>query len=167
MIFILVHPTKRAMSSPLHTIRISLKMIKLIKFTTLAHSKQTLLPTANHCWTYSRPRNHTESTVCFKDTLAETYTKSQLYKIHFITQKCLTLLSAAGKPPVQTHCTTNYTPVIQKHSSNFNTIERFTQKSTNKSNSTQQIRNVRGNRYRVLKLRSDQWCRNVQSLSKL
>ena len=65
-------------------------MIKLIKFTTLTHSKNTLLPTANHCWTYSRPRNHTESTVYFKNTLAETYNKSQLYRIHCITQKCLT-----------------------------------------------------------------------------
>jgi len=142
-------------------------MIKLIKFTTLAHSKQTLLPIANHCWTYSRPINHTESTLCFKNTLAETYTKSQLYRIHCITQKRLTLLPLAGKPPVHTHYTTNYTIVIQEHSSSFNTIERFTQKSTNKSNSTQQIINVRGNRYRVLRLRSDQWCRNVQSLSKL
>jgi len=57
---------------PYSTIRISLNMIKLIKFTTLAHSTNTLLPTANHCWTFSRPRNHTEPTVCFKNTLAET-----------------------------------------------------------------------------------------------
>jgi len=33
---------------PYSTVRISLKMIKLIKFTTLAHSKNTLLPMANH-----------------------------------------------------------------------------------------------------------------------
>ena len=116
MIFILVHPTKRAMSSPLHTIRISLKMIKLIKFTTLAHSKNTLLPTANHCWTYNRPRNHTESTVCSKNTLAKTYSKSQLYRIYCITQKCLTaprsrplLTLQQTKKPHRTHC------VFQEH----------------------------------------------------
>ena len=65
---------------------------QLIKFTTLAHNKNTLHSVANHCWTYIRPRNHTESTVCFKNSLAETYSKSQLYKIHCITQKCLTAL---------------------------------------------------------------------------
>jgi len=46
----------------------------------------------------------------------------------------------------------NYTPVIQEHSSSFNTIEIFTHQSTNKSNSIQQISNARRNRYRVLRL---------------
>jgi len=96
---------------PYSTVRISLKMIKLIKFTTLAHIKNTLLPVANHCWTFSRPRNHTKPTVCFKNTLAETYNKSQLYRIHCITKKCLTLLIAAN------HCWTfsrprNHTELI-------------------------------------------------------
>jgi len=72
---------------PYSTVRISLKMIKLIKFTTLAHSKNTLLLAANHCWT---------CTVCFKNTLAETYSKSQLYRIHYIIKKRLTLLPAAN-----------------------------------------------------------------------
>jgi len=75
--------------------------------------------------------------MCLKNTLAETYSKSHLYKINCITKKRLTLLPAAGNPPVQTRCTMNYALVIQEHSSNFNTIERFTQKSTNKSNSIQ------------------------------
>jgi len=57
---------------------------QLIKFTTLAHNKNTLHSAANHCWTYSRPRNHTESTVCFKNSHAETHNKSQLYRIHCI-----------------------------------------------------------------------------------
>jgi len=94
--------------------------------------------------------------LCSKNSLAETYSKSQLYIIHCITKKSLTLLPAVGKPPVQTHCTTNYTPVIQELSSSFNTIERFTHKSTNKNNSIQYIKNVRRNRYRVLRLRSNQ-----------
>jgi len=51
------------------------KMDQQIKFTTLAHSMNTLHSAANHCWTYSRPRNHTESTVCFKNSLAKTYSK--------------------------------------------------------------------------------------------
>jgi len=101
-----------------------------------------------------RTRNHTKSTVCSKNSFAETYSKSQLYIIHCITKKCRTLLPAVGKLPVQTHCTKNYTPVIQELSSSFNTLDRFTQKSTNKSNYIQQIRNVRRNRYRVLRLRS-------------
>ena len=109
----------------------------------------------------------TQNSLCVSRTPLLKPTTTQLYRIHCITKKRLTLLSTAGKPPVQTHCTMNYTPVIQEHSSSFNTIERFTQKSTNKSNSIQQIRNIRGNRYRVLRLRSDQWCRNVQSVSKL
>ena len=125
-------------------------MIKLIKFTTLTHNKNTLLLTTNHCWTFSRPRNHTKPTVCFKNTLVETYNKSQLYRIHCITKKRLTLLPAAGNPPVQTHCTKNYTPIIEEHSSSFNAVEKFTQKSTNKSNSIQQISNVRGNMYRAV-----------------
>jgi len=104
--------------------------------------------------------------MCFKNTLAESYIKSQLYRIHCITKKRITLLPVVGKPPVQTHCTTNYTPVIQELNSSFNIIERFTQKSTNTSDSIQHIRHVRRNRYRVLRLRSDQWCRNVQSVSK-
>jgi len=45
---------------------------------------------SNHCWTYSRLRNHTESTVRFKNSLAETHSKSQLYRVHCITQKHLT-----------------------------------------------------------------------------
>jgi len=112
----LVHPTKRATSSPSHIVRFSLKMINLIKFTTLAHNKQKLLPATNHCWTYSRPRNHTESIVCFKNTLAETYSKSQLYIIHCITQKCLTahrsrplLNLQQNKKPHRIHC------VFQEH----------------------------------------------------
>jgi len=104
--------------------------------------------------------------VCFKNTLAETNNKSQLYRIHCITKKRLTLHPAVGKPPVHTHCTMNYTPIIQELSSSLNTVERFTQKSTNNNNSIQKIRNVRRNRYRVLRLRSDQWCRNVQLVSK-
>ena len=88
--------------------------------------------------------------------LVKPYSKSQLYRIHCITKKPLTLLPVVGKPPVQTHCTANYTLVIQELNSSFNTIEIFTQKSTNKSNSRQQIRNVRRNRYGVLRLRSDQ-----------
>jgi len=66
------------------------KIDQLIKFTTLAHNKNTLHSAANHCWTYSRPRNHIESTVCFKNSLAETYSRLQLYRIHCITQKRLT-----------------------------------------------------------------------------
>jgi len=112
----LVHPTKWATSNPSHTVRISLKMINLIKFTTLANNKQKLLPAANHCWTYSRPRNHTKSTVFFKNTLAETYNKSQLYRIHCITQKRLPsprsrplLNLQQNKKPHRTHC------VFQEH----------------------------------------------------
>jgi len=104
--------------------------------------------------------------MCFKNTLAKTYSKSQLYRTHCITKKRLTLLHAVGEPPVQSHCTTNYTLVFQELSSSLNTVERYTQKSTNNNNSIQQIRNVRRNMYRVLRLRSDQWCRNVQSVSK-
>ena len=77
-------------------------------------------------------------------------------KDHYITKKRLLLLPAAGEPPVQTHCTTNYTTVIQEYNSSFNTDERFTHKLTNTSNSIQHIINVRRNRYRVLRLRSDQ-----------
>ena len=87
--FYIGSPTKRATSSPSHTVRISLKMIN---WSSLQH-----FPTArihctrsNHCWTYSRPRNHTESTMCSKNSLAETHSKPQLYRIHCITQKRLT-----------------------------------------------------------------------------
>ena len=66
------------------------KLINLIRFTTLAYSKKTLHSAANHCWTYSRPRNTTESTVRFKNSLAQTHSKSQLYRIHCITQTRLT-----------------------------------------------------------------------------
>jgi len=120
-------------------------------------------PETPHCspqQTTAEPTSEQETTqkptVCFKNTLAESYSKSQLYRIHCITKKRLTLLPVVGKPPVQTHCTTNYTLVIQELSSSFNTIETFTQKSTNKSNSIQQIRNVRRNIYIMLRLRSDQ-----------
>ena len=101
----------RLLPVPYSTVRISLKMIKLIKFTTLAHNKNTLLPATNHYWTFSRPRNHIESTVCFKNTLAETYSKSQLYRIYCITKKCLTapcskplLNLQQTKKPHRTHC---------------------------------------------------------------
>jgi len=120
-------------------------------------------PETPHCslqQTTTEPTAEQETTqkpiVCSKNSLIETYSKSQLYRIYCITKKRLTLLLAVGKPPVQTHYTMNYTPVIQELSSSFNTIERFTQKSTNMSHSIQQIRNVRRNRYRVLRMRSDQ-----------
>jgi len=54
---------------------------------------------SNHCWTYNRPRNHTESTVCFKNILAETYSKSQLYRIYCITHN-------ASLHPAIDHCWT-------------------------------------------------------------
>jgi len=82
-------PNKRATSSPSHTIRISLKIINWSSLQHLLQQEYTA-HRSNHCWTYSRPRNHTESTMCFKNSLAETHSKSQLYRIHSITQKRLT-----------------------------------------------------------------------------
>jgi len=88
--FLYCSPTKWATFSPSHTVRISLK--QMINWSSLQQ-----LPTArqhctcsNHCWTYSRSRNHTESTVRLKNSLAEIHSKSQLYRVHCITQKRLT-----------------------------------------------------------------------------
>jgi len=72
-------------------------------------------------------------TVCFKNSLAETHSKSQLYRTHCITQNRLTLHLAVGEPPIQSHCTTNYTPVIQERSSSFKTDEEHSHSNTNTS----------------------------------
>jgi len=64
----------------------------MISWSSLQHLPTTRIHCTpqHHFWTYSRPRNHTKSTVCFKSSLAKTHNKSQLYRIHCITQKRLT-----------------------------------------------------------------------------
>jgi len=57
----------------------------------------------------------TQNPLCVsRNTLAEPYSKSLLYRIHCITNTSLTLLPAVGSTPVQTLCTQNYNPVIQE-----------------------------------------------------
>jgi len=89
--------------------------------------------------------------VCFKNSLAETHNKSQLYRTNCITQNRLTLHLAVGEPLVQSHCTMNYTPVIQERSSSFNIDDENTI-TANTSTSIQRITKVIKKGYRRLSL---------------
>ena len=82
---------------------------------------QTLQPAATYCFSAVIPaeptadQETTQNPLCVsRNTLAEPYSKSLLYRIHYITNTSLTLLPAVGSTPVQTLCTQNYNPVIQE-----------------------------------------------------